>query len=100
MKRMKTITLVCDSLKERVRAWNKVLRRHEWVATGRTCAEVFPHLSGKMLEFELGKAVSIAPDVGLWLDACGYLEWGAGFAAKGDPLRRVGRNGTLLLNQQ
>ena len=53
----KTITLLCDSLKERVAVQERVSRRRSivrYVETGRKFVEIFPEYVGKTLTFVVG----------------------------------------------
>lgn len=79
----KTITLLCDSLKERVAVQERVSRRRSivrYVETGRKFVEIFPEYTGKTLTFVVGATTDFtgSPLVGDFLLNSGYLDWSGG----------------------
>lgn len=79
----KTITLLCDSLKERVAVQERVSRRRSivrYVETGRKFVDLFPAYAGKELTFVVGSTTEFTgePLVGDFLFNSGYLDWSGG----------------------
>lgn len=85
MKHKLTITLVCDSLRERVCEWRKkrdtrtnrpkgVFATFRDRPNGARFVQLFPQYAGQTLTFTVGQAFAVPPAVGEWLFANGYLE--------------------------